>query len=64
MIKPRFGVLCRAPGPPWISGLDLEKPNRDEIGVFLGSGIHGLHTMEEQHTVLMAKGYASAALLL
>lgn len=38
------------------SGLDLEKANRDEIGVFLGSGIGGLHTTEEQHKILLAKG--------
>lgn len=38
------------------SGLDLEKANRDEIGVFIGSGIGGLQTTEEQHNVLIAKG--------
>lgn len=38
------------------SGLDLEKTNRDEVGVFLGSGIGGLYTTEEQHRVLLAKG--------
>lgn len=38
------------------SGLDLEKANRDEIGVFIGSGIGGLYTTEEQHKVLLAKG--------
>jgi 3-oxoacyl-[acyl-carrier-protein] synthase II len=38
------------------SGLDLEKANRDEIGVYLGSGIGGLRTTEDQHTVLLAKG--------
>ena len=38
------------------SGLELEKVNRDEVGVFLGSGIGGLHTTEESHTVLMTKG--------
>ncbi len=38
------------------SGLDLEKSDRDEIGVFLGSGIGGLFTTEEQHKVLLAKG--------
>ena len=37
------------------SGLDLEKVNRDEIGVFIGSGIGGLHTTEEQHNVLLSK---------
>jgi len=38
------------------SGLDLEKVNRDEVGVFFGSGIGGLRTTEEQHTVLMERG--------
>lgn len=38
------------------SGLDLEKVNRDEVGVFIGSGIGGLYTTEEQHKVLLAKG--------
>lgn len=38
------------------SGLDLEKENRDNIGVFIGSGIGGLATTEEQHTVLLQKG--------
>src|SRR5437867_9170640 len=38
------------------SGLDLQKANRDEIGVFIGSGIGGLHTTEEQHKVLLQKG--------
>src|SRR5688572_4364502 len=38
------------------SGLDLEKANRDEIGVFIGSGIGGLTTTEEQHKVLLNKG--------
>ncbi|RME93078.1 MAG: beta-ketoacyl-[acyl-carrier-protein] synthase II [Verrucomicrobia bacterium] len=38
------------------SGLDLERENRDEIGCFIGSGIGGLWTTEEQHTVLLQKG--------
>lgn len=38
------------------SGLDLDRCNRDHIGVFLGSGIGGLHTTEEQHKVLLSKG--------
>ncbi len=38
------------------SGLDLTQENLDEIGVFLGSGIGGLNTTEEQHKVLLAKG--------
>lgn len=38
------------------SGLDLERVNRDEIGVFIGSGIGGLSTTGEQHKVLLARG--------
>jgi 3-oxoacyl-[acyl-carrier-protein] synthase II len=38
------------------SGLDLAKENCDEIGVFIGSGIGGLSTTEEQHQVLLNKG--------
>ncbi len=38
------------------SGIDLEKVERDEIGVFIGSGIGGLQTTEEQHTVFLNKG--------
>ena len=38
------------------SGLDLEKVDRDEVGVFLGSGIGGLETTETQHSVLLNKG--------
>lgn len=38
------------------SGLDLAREDRDEIGVFIGSGIGGLATTEEQHKVLLNKG--------
>ena len=38
------------------SHLDLEKANRDEIGVIIGSGIGGLHTLEEQHKIYLSKG--------
>jgi 3-oxoacyl-[acyl-carrier-protein] synthase II len=38
------------------SGLDLDKVNRDEVGVFFGSGIGGLKTVEDQHTILMQRG--------
>ena len=38
------------------SGLNLETENRDNIGVYIGSGIGGLHTTEEQHKILLAKG--------
>jgi 3-oxoacyl-[acyl-carrier-protein] synthase II len=38
------------------SGMDLEKLNRDEIGAFIGSGIGGLQTTEDQHKILLNKG--------
>jgi 3-oxoacyl-[acyl-carrier-protein] synthase II len=38
------------------SGLDLSRVNTEEVGVFIGSGIGGLHTIEEQHKILLAKG--------
>jgi 3-oxoacyl-[acyl-carrier-protein] synthase II len=38
------------------SGLELEKENRDEIGVILGSGIGGLATTTEQHNILLQRG--------
>lgn len=38
------------------SGLDLEKTNRDEVGVFIGSGIGGLETVTDQHSVLLNRG--------
>lgn len=38
------------------SGLDLDKENRDEIGVMLGSGIGGLATTSDQHKILLERG--------
>ncbi|MBI2925935.1 MAG: beta-ketoacyl-ACP synthase II [Pedosphaera parvula] len=38
------------------SGLDLTKADRDEIGVFIGSGIGGLQTTEDQHSILLNRG--------
>jgi len=38
------------------SGLDLDRVNRDEVGVFFGSGIGGLRTTAEQHTILLERG--------
>jgi len=38
------------------AGLELDELDRDEIGVFIGSGIGGLYTVEEQHKVLLTKG--------
>jgi 3-oxoacyl-[acyl-carrier-protein] synthase II len=38
------------------SGLDLDRANLDEVGVFIGSGIGGLETVTEQHKVLLDRG--------
>jgi 3-oxoacyl-[acyl-carrier-protein] synthase II len=38
------------------SGLDLDRVDRDQVGVYIGSGIGGLYTVEEQHKVLLGKG--------
>ena len=38
------------------AGLELDKLDRDNIGVFIGSGIGGLATVEEQHKILLTKG--------
>jgi 3-oxoacyl-[acyl-carrier-protein] synthase II len=38
------------------SGLDFNGVNRDEVGVFIGSGIGGLETVTEQHKILLEKG--------
>jgi 3-oxoacyl-[acyl-carrier-protein] synthase II len=38
------------------SGLDLNRVNRDEVGVFIGSGIGGLETVTNQHKILLERG--------
>jgi 3-oxoacyl-[acyl-carrier-protein] synthase II len=38
------------------SGLDLSRIDCDQVGVFIGSGIGGLETTAEQHTVLLQRG--------
>jgi len=38
------------------SGIDLEKVDRTRFGVVVGSGIGGLRTLGDQHTILMSKG--------
>jgi 3-oxoacyl-[acyl-carrier-protein] synthase II len=38
------------------SGLDLNKVDLDEVGAFFGSGIGGLRTVSDQHTVLLERG--------
>jgi len=38
------------------SGMNLDELDRDQIGCFIGSGIGGLGTTEQQHTVLTDRG--------
>ena len=38
------------------SGVDLERTDRRRFGAIISSGIGGLKTLEDQHTVLMTKG--------
>ncbi len=38
------------------AALDLEKEDLDRVGVFIGSGIGGIETLEEQLRLLIAKG--------
>lgn len=38
------------------SGLDLDKEDRTRLGTIIGSGIGSLHTVEEEHKVLLSKG--------
>ncbi len=38
------------------SGLDLDKEDRDRIGVIVGSGIGGMLSFEEEHTKLVTRG--------
>jgi len=46
------------------SGLDLEKENLDRIGVYAGSGIGGLSTIEAQHKIMLEKGSSRVSPLL
>jgi len=38
------------------SGVDLEKTNRERFGVIVSSGIGGLRTLEDQHSILLSRG--------
>ena len=38
------------------AGVDLERVDRNRFGVNVSSGIGGLNTLEEQHTILLTKG--------
>jgi 3-oxoacyl-[acyl-carrier-protein] synthase II len=54
----RFAQLAMASSKLAIedSGLDLQKIDRTRFGVLVGSGIGGLKSLEDQHTVLVNKG--------
>jgi 3-oxoacyl-[acyl-carrier-protein] synthase II len=38
------------------AGLDISRVDSERVGVIFGSGIGGIGTLEDQHTVLMEKG--------
>lgn len=38
------------------AGLDFEKENKDRVGVVVGSGMGGIATWEEQHTIFTIRG--------
>lgn len=38
------------------AGLNMDEVNRDRVGVYVGSGIGGLGTFEDQHRTLLEKG--------
>jgi 3-oxoacyl-[acyl-carrier-protein] synthase II len=38
------------------SKLNIEKVNRERMGVIIGSGVGGIETMENQHSILIEKG--------
>ncbi len=39
-----------------LEGIDLDSLNRDRIGVVIGSGVGGIATLEDQHSVLLNRG--------
>lgn len=51
----RFGVIAAGQALK-DSGLDLEKEDLDRIGVYAGSGIGGLSTIEAQQKIMLEKG--------
>jgi 3-oxoacyl-[acyl-carrier-protein] synthase II len=54
----RFAQLAMAAAKMAMTdcGVDLEKVNRHRFGVIMSSGIGGLKTLEDQHSVLLNKG--------
>ena len=51
----QFGVAASAEAVK-SSGIDFSKMNPFEVGVIIGSGVGGLHTMHTQHEELLLKG--------
>jgi 3-oxoacyl-[acyl-carrier-protein] synthase II len=41
------------------AALDINEANRERVGVFIGSGIGGLATLEEQHAKMAAWGVSA-----
>ncbi|MBH49379.1 MAG: beta-ketoacyl-[acyl-carrier-protein] synthase II [Candidatus Marinimicrobia bacterium] len=54
----RFSILGLAAAKEAIfnSGLNLDSAILDRIGVIIGTGVGGIHTLEEQHTALTSRG--------
>lgn len=54
----RFSILGLAAAKEAVfnSGLNLESALLDRIGVIIGTGVGGIHTLEEQHTALSSRG--------
>ena len=54
----RFAQLAMAAAKMAMAdcGIDLANENRDRFGVIVSSGIGGLKTLEDQHTILLSKG--------
>ncbi|MEY2484465.1 MAG: 3-oxoacyl-[acyl-carrier-protein] synthase [Verrucomicrobiota bacterium] len=59
----RFAQLAMAAANKALQdgGIDLEKVNRDRFGVIVSSGIGGLRTLQDQHTILLTKGPARSS---
>jgi len=54
----RFSQLAMAAAKKAMAdcGVDMEKVDRTRFGAIVSSGIGGLKTLEDQHTILLAKG--------
>ena len=51
----QYGIVA-ARGARQDANLDLDKTDRNEVGVVVGAGLGGMETIEEQHDILMHKG--------